>query len=63
MDEPRVDRTAFSVVSLRDPDDTDYWWNRSPAERLDAIEYNRQIIYGYGATPPRFQRILEIAQR
>ena len=63
MTEPRVDRTALSVVRLEDSNDNSYWWSRSPSERLDAIEINRQIVYGYGPTPPRLQRVLEIVRR
>ena len=61
--EPRVDRSALSVVDLHDVSDDVYWRSRSLAERLEAIEINRQVIYGYGQTPPRLQRILEVARR
>jgi len=60
--ELRVDRTALSVVGLHDADDH-YWWSRSLEERLEAIEIQRQIVYGYGPTPPRLQRVLEVARR
>jgi hypothetical protein len=60
--ELRVDRTALSVVGLHDADDH-YWWSRSLEERLEAIEIQRRIVYGYGATPPRLQRVLEVARR
>lgn len=62
-DEPHVDRTAFSVVPLRDASDNAYWWSRTPEERLDAIEINRQIVYGYGPIAPRMEKVLEIVQR
>lgn len=42
----------LSVGSFDDCADDHYWWSRSPEERLEAIEINRQIVYGYGATPP-----------
>lgn len=61
--EPRVDRSAFSVVDLGDTSDDQYWWSRTPDERLEALEINRQIVYGYGPTAPRLQRVFEIAQR
>jgi len=60
--EPRVDRTAFSVVDLDDADDKEYWWSKTPEERLEAVEINRRIVYGY-STPPRFQRVLEVVRR
>jgi len=43
MDEnqfPRLDRTAYSVVSLEeaDNDEVEYWLFKTPYERLDALE-------------------------
>jgi len=62
---PRIDRTAFSVVSLdeADSDEMEYWLSKSPYERLDALETLRQIFYGYDPTTTRLQRILEITER
>ena len=59
--EPRLDRTAFSIGSLADnTDERTYWLERTPAERLEALEQTRQILYGYDPTTSRLQRILEI---
>lgn len=61
--EPRVDRTAFSVVSSfeeADAEDDAYWRSRTPAERLAHLELLRRINYGDAATG-RLQRVLEIA--
>jgi hypothetical protein len=30
MSEPKMDKTSFSVVSLRDSDDVDYWLTKTP---------------------------------
>jgi len=64
-DELRVDRTAFSVVSLSEAseDDRNYWFARTPAERLAAVEIMRQILYGYDPATERLQRVLEITGR
>ena len=59
----RVDRTVLTVTDLRENDDDRYWWSKTPLERLEAIEINRRIVYGYHSTPPRFQRVLEVAGR
>ena len=59
----RVDRTVFSVSKLGESDEYVYWRKKSPIERLEELEINRQIIYGYGSTPPRLQRVLEVAER
>ena len=61
--EPRVDRTVLTVTDVQDNDEDQYWWARTPLERLEAIETNRRIVYGYQSTPPRFQRLLEVARR
>ncbi len=58
----RVDRTVMMVTHLQQSDEDRYWQAKTPAERLEAIEINRRILYGY-STPPRFQRLLEIARR
>ena len=68
MDEnqfPRIDRTAFSVVSSfeeADKQDKEYWLSKTPYERLQHMELLRRINYGPNATA-RLQRVLEITQR
>ncbi len=55
----KIDKSAFSVVSLTDKsDDKDYWHKRSPIERLRQIEILRRINYGHRATD-RLQRVFE----
>ncbi len=67
MDEnkfPRIDRTVFSVVSSfeeADKEDKEYWFSRTPLERLQHMELLRMINYGSNATA-RLQRVLEIAE-
>jgi hypothetical protein len=63
IDSFRIDKTAFSVKSLHDPpDEKEYWFSKTPAERLEAVEIMRQILYGYDPATERLQRVLEIAQ-
>ena len=66
MDEqalPPLDRAAFSVVSLDEADDDmQYWLSKTPAERLEAVEINRRMVYGYDQATSRLQRVLEIAE-
>lgn len=60
--EPRVDRTAFSIVSSfeeAEAEDDAYWASRTPAERMAHLELLRRINYGDAATG-RLQRVLEI---
>lgn len=61
----RMDRHAFSVVSLKDQqeDEKTYWRNKTPHERLQAVETTRQMIYGYDPASTRLQRVLEVVER
>ena len=60
---PRLDRFAFSVVSLeKADDDLEYWLSRTPEERLSAVEVNRWLVYGYDRATSRLQRVLEVAE-
>jgi hypothetical protein len=43
----KLDRTHFSVAKLSDSDEKAYWLSKSPAERLEALELMRQMVYGY----------------
>ena len=64
LDEYRLDRTKLSVGSLDEPgDEKEFWLSKTPAERLRALEYLRQVAYGYDPATTRLQRVLEIAQR
>ena len=58
----KIDKSSFSVSSLFDhKDGKDFWFSKSPIERLRHIETLRRINYGPGATS-RLQRILECAE-
>jgi hypothetical protein len=57
----KLDRTHFSVARLGDSDEKAYWLSKSPAERLEAVELIRQMIYGYDPARTRLQRILTVA--
>jgi len=64
LDSAKVDRDAFIVTSLLEgSDEKSYWLSKTPYERLAALEYLRQIIYGYDPSTTRLQRVLEITQR
>jgi hypothetical protein len=60
---PRLNRSAFSVVSLQESDnDLQYWQTLTPVERLAALELNRRMVYGHDRFTSRLQRFLEIAE-
>ena len=59
----KLDRNAFSVISLNDNEsDLDYWLSKTPAERIEAVEFLRQLIFGYDPTTTRLQRVFETAE-
>jgi len=59
----KIDETAFSVGSLSDAsDEKAYWLSKTPHERLEAIEFMRQILYGYDPSSTRLQRVLTILE-
>jgi len=63
VDEVRLDRSVYQVASLDDDSgDRAYWLAKSPAERMEALELMRQIVYGYDPATTRLQRVLEIAE-
>jgi hypothetical protein len=56
-----MDRTAFSITSLSEPgDDAACWQQRSPMERLEALEFLRQVMYGYDPATARLERVLTV---
>jgi len=62
-DHLKVNKNSFTVSSLSAPSDNkDYWFARTPYERLQAVEALRQLNYGYDQSTARLQRILEVTQ-
>ena len=63
MNEFKLNKKAFSVASITDEsDEKQFWLSRSPAERFEAAEYLRQIVYGYDPATTRLQRFFEVAE-
>jgi hypothetical protein len=60
----RLDKGAFTAGTFAQAEEADrlYWAHTSRAERMAALELQRQIAYGY-ETAPRLQRIFEVTQR
>jgi hypothetical protein len=55
----KIDKSSFSVSWLSNQSDgKDFWFSKSPIERLRHVERLRRINYGPGATS-RLQRVLE----
>jgi hypothetical protein len=64
LDKIKLDKTAVSVASRYDkPDDRAYWHSKTPEERMVALEFLRQVAYGYDPDTERLQRVLEVVER
>ena len=60
---PRLDKTRLTVSSLYDStEEKQYWLAFEKADRLNAVEINRRMVYGKDRTSSRLQRFLEIAE-
>ncbi len=59
----RVNRSIVIAGSaFGDSDEKAFWLSRTPLDRLEALEYLREIAFGYDPTTSRLQRVLETAE-
>lgn len=59
----KVDRKVFSIVSTSEiKKDLTYWLTKTPEERMGAVEFLRQLIFGYNPITERLQRVFETAE-
>lgn len=60
----KLRRDVVSICRRDDvPSDSAYWRERTPEERLEYMEFLRQVNYDYDPASDRIQRVLEIAKR
>jgi hypothetical protein len=60
----RMDKTAFSVISLKDSgNDKEFWRTQSTAARLQALEFMRQVMYGYDPITAKMDGVWEVIER
>jgi hypothetical protein len=60
----RMDKTAFSVISLKDAGaDKEFWRLQSTTARLQALELMRQVMYGYDPISDRVERVFALIDR
>src|SRR5690625_3504650 len=61
----KLDRTAFDVTTREEAEEADrrFWQNKTPLQRLQAVEMNRQIVYGYDPATVRLPRVIELTER
>ena len=62
MIEETIRRDVFEVVELHETDDSNYWLDRSPVERIEAIEFMRKVMFGHDRVSERLQRVLTVAK-
>jgi hypothetical protein len=60
--EGHLDRDSFSVGTLGDGDARRSWRAQTPDQRLAALEFLRQVMYGYDPVADRLQKVLEVAE-
>jgi hypothetical protein len=59
----RVDRSVVTVGdAFGESDEKAFWLSKTPQERLEAMQYLREIAYGHDAATGRLQRVLEVAE-
>ena len=64
LTEFKLDKSAVSVVPLSQADDDlEFWLSQTPKERLEALEFVRQVFYGYDPATTRLQRVFEFVKR
>jgi len=57
-----IRRDVFEVVDLHEADDSNYWLDRSPMERIEAIEFMRKVMYGSDRVSKGLQGVLTVAE-
>lgn len=63
IEDLRLDRSAFSVVTLGEPDDAvGYWLSRPAEERLMELERLRRTFYGNASVGEGLQRFFEVVE-
>jgi len=62
MIEEKIKRNVFEVANLHEPDDLDYWRDRSYVERIESIEFMRKAMFGHDRVSERLQRVLTIVE-
>ncbi|MBV9850843.1 MAG: hypothetical protein JO250_14310 [Armatimonadetes bacterium] len=56
-----MDKTYFSIASLdEESDEVEYWRAQSPQARMEALEFLRQVTYGYDPDTARLQRVITV---
>jgi hypothetical protein len=63
LDNQRIDKTSFSIVTLHSDLEDSAWLNKRPEERLEGLEILRQMWSDYDPDTERLQRVYAIIER
>lgn len=65
MENYSIDKSVLEIADLESPDKYGwrYWGAKSPTDRLEAVEFQRQQLFAYDPTTARLQRVLSIIER
>jgi hypothetical protein len=59
----KLDKTVFSHDEFgEEGNEKAYWLSKTPQERIQALEYMRQVIYGYDPATESLQRVYSIIE-
>jgi hypothetical protein len=59
----KLNKDAISIGSLvEEQTDLAYWLQKTPEDRLAAVEYLRVMNYGYDPVADRLQRVLTVSE-
>ena len=59
----KMDKSIFTVAALtEESDEAAYWQTQTPQARLQALEFMRQVMYGYDPSTARLERLFETAE-
>lgn len=62
-EELRLNKSVLEVTTLDEQgDDLAYWQSKTHEERLQALEFLRQVHFGYDPATTRLQRVLEVVE-
>ena len=65
MNAMTLNKSVIQVDELDSADESGrrYWRAQSHADRLEAVEFQRQQLFAYDPTTARLQRVLSITER
>jgi hypothetical protein len=64
MIEEKLDKSQFGFSTPAEAEGAyvEYWLSKTPAERIEGIEYLRRWLYGDAQVDARLQRVFEIVR-